>query len=59
MTIAVILNILAFATHYGFVDFFSGFGNILNSVLTIMFAFIMLAYLFYAKKKMLMHYKDL
>ena len=59
MTIAVILNILAFSIHFGFIDFFTGFGNILNSVLTIMFAFIMIAYLLYAKKKILMSYKNI
>ena len=59
MTIAVILNILAFSIHLGFIDFFSGFGNILNSTLTIMLAFIMSAYLFYANKKILMNFKDI
>ena len=59
MTIAVILNIVAFSIHSCFHEWFSGFGNILNSVLTMLFAFIMITYLFYAKKKILMNYKNI
>ena len=59
MAMAVILNIEAFLVHDKFLDFFKGFGNIVNSLLTIVFAFIVVAYVFYAMKMIVMNYKDL
>ena len=59
MAFAVILNVDAFFLDGLFPDFFSGYGNILNSLLTIILAFVMIAYLLYGTKMIVMNYKDI
>ena len=60
MIIAVVLNIVAFTMYSGsFIDWFTGFSNILNSVLTMVFALVMIAFLLYEKSKILKRFKDI